>query len=101
MESEPSYFLAAFVPRAICEFVRHILRKNAHGVLSARSNTRIMGALEIKLAPQMMRQIATARRSKSFLPFGLRQRRVDLAVVMRLMGATPRPKVGQFPEKHI
>src|SRR5215469_15735126 len=36
MESEPSHFLAAFVPRAVCEFVRHILRKNAHGVLSAR-----------------------------------------------------------------
>ena len=58
--------------------------KHAHGVLAGGNHGRVVHALKINLAPQVLGQVRPCRGGEAGLPFRVGQRRVDLAVVMGL-----------------
>ena len=84
VESQSSDLVAAGVPCAAAEGVRHVLREDAHGVLSGGDDSRVVHALEVELAPELVGKFAAPGGGEAGLPFGLGERRVDLAVVVRL-----------------
>ena len=85
IESEVADFVAAFVPGAVSKFVGDILRKDAHGVLAGGDDGGVVHALEVELAPEMLREFAAARCGEAGLPFVFGERSVDLAVVVGLI----------------
>src|ERR1035441_4365123 len=60
-----------------------------------------MRALEIQLAPKLLRQLSTTRRRETLFPFLLCERRIDLPIVMWFIGAGPRHKVWQFAQVNV
>ncbi len=100
-QSEAAHLVAARIPRAVREGVRNVLREDAHGVLAGGDDGGVVDALEIELAPEIGGQFAAACRGKAGTPFGLGERDVDLAVVMRLVGAGARGEVGQLAEQDV
>src|SRR5471030_718830 len=87
---------AMVVPGAGSEGMRDVLREDAHGVQTGWSDDRVMHALEIELAPELLRQIAATGCGEALPPFGMGERRVDLAVVMRLIKAGAGDEVWQL-----
>src|ERR1700722_10637739 len=57
--------IAMFIPVALSEGVRNILREDAHRVPALWRNARIVNALEVKLAPEFLRETACFRRRKT------------------------------------
>src|SRR5690242_7559404 len=60
-EREIAHFIATAVPVALCQSVRRVLRKNAHRVEAGRDDGAVVDALEVKFAPQVVGQLASAR----------------------------------------
>ena len=60
-----------------------------------------MHALEVDLAPEMLGEFSLAAGGKAGFPFRVGQGRVDLAVVVGLVLAGTREKVGQLAQQHI
>src|SRR5260370_27654118 len=60
-----------------------------------------MRTLEVHLAPQTLRQLASPCCGKTRLPLGLCERCIDLSVVMRLILAWTCGEVGQLPQQRI
>src|SRR6185312_15442903 len=89
------------IPVALRKRIRHVLREDAHRVRSFGSGRTVVYALEIKLCPQMIGQVAISCASVAVLPFLFGQWRIDLPKMMRLARAGPRAKVRQFAEPHI
>src|ERR1700722_8426070 len=89
------------VPTARRKRIRYILGEDAHGVLPRWSNTGIMHALEVKLAPELLRQTSRAGCGIAGFPFRLRQGSVDLTKVMRLLDSWPGSEVRQLTQQHV
>ena len=85
---------AMVVPCAFGEGVRHVLRKDAHGVLARGNDAAIVHALEVELAPERIREFSAASGGEAGLPFGPGERSVDLAVVVRFQSSGARGEVG-------
>src|SRR6202050_3152337 len=93
--------VAARFPRALREAIRNVLREDAHGVQAGGGDGGVVNTLEVQLAPKPGGQFAAARSRESFAPLGFGERRVDLAVVVRLIGAGTRGEFGQFAEQNV
>ena len=76
-------FVAAAIPIAAFKCMRDVLREDAHRVHALGCHARVVGGLKIKLAPEPVGQSAGAGGLVSRLPLCLRERRVDLAQVVR------------------
>ena len=61
----------------------------------------IMDALEVELAPEVVGEFAAAGCCEGGFPFGVREGRVDLAVVVRGVGARARGEVGELVEEDV
>ena len=72
---------------ALGEGVGHVLGEDAHEMLARRRNGWIGRGLEVEFGPQTRRQFAPAGDGIVVAPLLLRQRRVDLPGVMRLVDA--------------
>ncbi len=70
-------------------------------MLPGRDDGRVVGALEVKLAPQVVGDFAVASGGEAGFPFGFGERGVDLAVVMGLIGAGAGGEVGQLAQEHV
>ncbi len=72
------------------------LGKHAHGVAARRGHAGIVGALEVELGPEPVRQFPRHRRLVLLAPPGLGERRVHLPEVVGLQRPRPRGEVRQL-----
>ena len=101
IESQLAHLLAMVIPGAGGKGVGNILGKDAHGVLARGNYARVMHALEINLAPEMLGEFPFTAGGEAGFPFRVGERRVDLAIVVGLRLAGTSDEVGQLAQQHI
>ena len=95
-ESQCPHLIAARVPGAVLEAVRHVLREDRHGVLASGRDGVVMCALEVEFAPKMLGQVAALGGVERGLPLGVSKGRVDLAKVVGFVLTRAREEIRQL-----